>query len=240
MIRIFLFIFLFIPFIAFSFSIDNAYKDYLLGDYQGAIDEALKLRQNDQVLYFLGLSYLKLGSYSNARIYLSKLLKRFPDSQFYQEGFLKFADTYFLDKNYQEAKTIYEKIIRKYPSFNFLPTVYLRLAQIASKEGRWSEKQKYLKIIKSKFPKSCEMQLVKVLESYGDYFTIQVGAFSKQKNAASLRKELEGKYPVYIVHDKKNGLDIYKVKVGKFKERDQVQQVYQRLRNQGYPARIYP
>ena len=226
--------------VAYSFSIDNAYKRYLLGDYQGAIDEALKLRQNDQVLYFLGLAYIKLGDYTNARVYLSKLLKRFPDSQFYEEGLLKFADTYFLYKNYTTAKDLYEKILKKHPTFNFLPTVYLRLAQIASKEGEWDDKKKYLQKIRIRFPKSPEIQLVEVLENYGDYFTIQVGAFSKQKNALSLREELEDKYPTYVVHDKRGSLDIYKVKVGKYRERTEADSVYQQLRKQGYPARIYP
>lgn len=226
--------------VAYPFSIDNAYKRYLLGDYQGAVDEALKLRQDDQVLYFLGIGYIKLGDYSNARIYLSKLLKRFPDSQFYEEGLMKFADTYFLERDYDTAKDLYEKILKKHPAFNFLPTVYLRLAQIASKKGHWDDKKEYLQKIKSRFPKCPEMQLVEVLESYGDYFTIQIGAFSKQTNALSLRKELEDRYPAYVVRDKRGNLDIYKVKVGKYKERDEADNVYQQLRKQGYPARIYP
>ena len=75
----------------------EAYKDYLYGDYQEAIKKAEKLKENDEVLYFLGLVHLKLAERSKARIYLQRLIKRFPRSQFYEQGLIKFADTFFRD-----------------------------------------------------------------------------------------------------------------------------------------------
>jgi tetratricopeptide (TPR) repeat protein len=233
--------FLFIlPIFIYSNTLKDAYREYLYGDYEEGIKEALKCREDDSVLYFLGLTYLKLGDYYRARLYFRRLLKSFSDSKFYEQALLKFADTYFLEGNLKKAKVLYEKIKRKYPSFNFLPTVYLRLAQIASKEGRWQDKKNYLKKIKNKFPHSIEVKFVNLLENYGDYFTIQVGAFSKKENALNLKKELSVYYPVYILESKLDGYTLYKVRIGKFKHRKEAEKVYQRLLDQGYPARIYP
>jgi outer membrane protein assembly factor BamD (BamD/ComL family) len=150
------------------------------------------------------------------------------------------ADTYFLEDNLAKAKAIYKKIEKKYTSLNFLPTVYLRLAQIASKEGKWRDKRKYLRRIEEKYPHSAEMKFVEILKSHGDYFTIQVGAFSKKGNALNLKEELKKNYPAYIVESNVAGYVLYKVRIGKFKNRREAEKTYLKLLSEGYPARIYP
>jgi tetratricopeptide (TPR) repeat protein len=232
------FIFFLLPLFVFP-SCKDIEKKYLLGDYEGFIRESLECKEEDRVLYFLGLSYLKLAKYSQARSNFYKLISRYPHSNLIEKGWLKLADTYFLEGNLTKAKMIYKRL-EKYSSFNFLPTVYLRLAQIYAKEGRWQDKKRYLKKIKEKFPSCIEMKYISVLESYGDYFTIQVGAFSKKKNALSLKEELSKRYPVYIVEEKSGGILLYKVRVGKFKNRNKTKRVYMKLIKEGFSARIYP
>ncbi|UCG35433.1 MAG: tetratricopeptide repeat protein [Candidatus Omnitrophota bacterium] len=237
---VFSFWFLIYSFSAYSYTIRDAYEDYLYGDYHEAIKKAERLRENDEVLYFLGLIYMKVGEHSKVRAHLRKLLRRFPSSQFYEQGLMKLADTYFLERDFPKAKELYWDIVQKYPNMQHLPRVYLRLAQIACKEGDWGLKKMYLRMIKEKYPSCSEMKFVEILQDYGDFFTIQIGAFSKEANALTIKKELQVQYPVYIVEDRKGGIILYKVRVGKFKQRDQAKRVFLQLLEDGYPAIIYP
>ena len=229
----------FSPLTVLPLSITDVHKKYLQGNYQEAIRSAKYLRENDEVLYFLGLAYIKIGKYSTARVFLRKLTGRFPDSKFYDSGKIKTADTYFLDKDYPRAKALYLEIEKKGDSGS-MPLALLRLAQIASREGQWSEKGKYLKRIKIKYPNASEIKFVKLLEAFGDFFTIQVGAFSVKANARSLAEELKSEYSPYIVEDEEGSYPIYKVRVGRFKSRYEARKISSKLLDSGYPTRIYP
>ena len=225
---------------AWALSITDIHKEYLQGNYAEAIRKAKDLRESDESLYYLGLSYIKIGSYSKARTPLRRLIRRFSSSQFYELGMIRIADTYFLEKDYSRAKDLYLEIKERSPSSDNMPLVLLRLVQIASREGKWGEKGKYIKCIKSKYPKAAEMKFIKVLETLGDFFTIQIGAFNIKKNALSLAEKLKGEYSSYIVKEKKGNYLFYKVRVGRFKNRYDAQKVSSKLLNEGYPARIYP
>ncbi|MCP4651762.1 MAG: tetratricopeptide repeat protein [Candidatus Omnitrophica bacterium] len=235
-----LFIFVLMPMSVCAATLDDAATDYIYGDYQEAISKAYKHRGRADGLYFLGLNYIKIGDYAAARKYFKKILRQFPGSKFTEQARIKMADIYFLEKNFTQAKIMYNEIKRKYKISNFLPLVYLRLAQISAKEGLWRDKNKYLNVIENKYPQSSEMRYVKVLRSHGNYFTVQVGAFSSQENANTIKKELQNRYSVYIVSDIKDNLTIYKVRVGKFQRRKSAQTAYAKLLNEGYPAIIYP
>lgn len=231
--------FLIIP-SAFPASLSDAQEDYLHGRYEAALSRAHSLRESDDVLYFLGLAYMKTGDYRKARIYLRKLVRGYSDSQFYALGLIKLADTYFLEKNYPQAWGLYEEIKNSYPNSDSMSLVYLRMAQIATRQGLWPQQKEYLKKIKGKYPDSPEIKFVKVLEGYGEFFTIQVGAFSSKKNAVGLKEELAKDYKPYIIEEKGNTYPIYKVRVGRFKKHYDAKKTASRLINQGYPARIYP
>ncbi len=153
---------------------------------------------------------------------------------------VRLADTYLLQKEYDDAFSLYKKIKEEYITPEIEPLVLLRLSQVASKKGLWQEKNKYINLIKSKHPNSPEMKFVKILESLGDFFTVQVGAFSERKNALALADELSQDYYSYIIEDKKGSFPIYKVRVGKYKDRFEAQKVFNTLMNKGYPAHIYP
>jgi tetratricopeptide (TPR) repeat protein len=229
-----------ISFSAFSASLSDAYKDYLNNDYEEALIKAKHLQENDEVLYFLGLTYIKIGNYPEARDYLIKLTKDYPRSKFYEQGLLRLVDAYFLEANFVKAKSSYEEILKKYPYGNYQPLVYLRLIQIANKEGNWQDKKIYLAKLKEKYPQSAEVHFLDSLDNQEYFFTIQVGAFSNIKNSLSLKGELANKYDVYMLDEKREGTMLYKVRVGKFKDRKEAERVCGRLIKQGYPARIYP
>ncbi|MCK9614164.1 MAG: SPOR domain-containing protein [Candidatus Omnitrophica bacterium] len=224
----------------YAASLDEAYKDYLNNDYEEALQKAKSLTQNDEVLYFLGLVYTKIGNYPQAREYLILLTSNYPRSKFYEQGVLKMADTYFLEGDSSKARPFYESIEKKLTASNYLPLAYLRLSQIAAKEGRWEDKKRYINLLKEKYPLSNELLLADTLKKQEDFFTIQVGAFSNSKNAINLKNDLDEKYDVYILEDKNENYVLYKVRVGKFKDRKEAERTWGRLVKQGYPARIFP
>jgi len=224
----------------YAASIDEAYKDYLNNDYEEALQKAKALKQNDQVLYFFGLVYAKIGNFPQAREYLLLLANNYPRSKLYEQGMIKLADTYFLERDLSRALALYESIEKKSTASNYLPLVYLRLSQIAAKEGRWEDKKKYIGLLKEKYPLSNELVLANILKEQKDFFTIQVGAFSNSKNAINLKNDLDEKYDVYILEDKSGNYVLYKVRVGKFKDREEAERTWGKLVKQGYPARIFP
>lgn len=239
-VSILIFIFSFIP-VSYSLTLADAQRDYVKGDYESALRKARSLSQSDEVLYFLGVVSIKAEDYSTARKYLQELTQRFPKSYFYPQAMLKLADTHFLQKDYKNAAILYQDVEKNCPVVNNMPLVLLRLAQIAAKEGDWALKEKYLNMIKEKYPQSSEMKFVKTLESYGEFFTIQVGAFSNRDKALLLLEELRKDYDdVHIVTEKYDNYDIHKVRIGRFKKRYDVEKIASKLRSQGYSIRIYP
>ena len=234
------FISLLIPITCLSYPVAGAYEEYLFGDYHQALNKAKSLRENDESLYLIGLIHFKIGEYEKAKPYFRKVIKKYPRSKVYSSALLKLADSYFLEGDYPQAKKLYDDILKKDPFFQYLPIVYLRLAQVASKQGDWNDKARYLRKLKSKFPNCQEAGYAKILESYGNFFTIQVGAFSTLKNAQTIKDELSPKYPVYIVESPKRKFTLYKVRVGKYNTRNQAKNIFIRLLEDGYPARILP
>ncbi|MDD4955970.1 MAG: SPOR domain-containing protein [Candidatus Omnitrophica bacterium] len=220
--------------------LDEAYKDYLSNDYEEALQKARSLPRSDETLYFLGLVYAKIGNLPQAREYLLLLNSNYPRSKLHEQGAIKLADTYFLEGDFTRARQIYEGLARKSNASNYSSLIYLRLSQIAEKEGRWDDKKKYLNIIKEKYPSGSELFVADAPKEQDDFFTIQVGAFSNRKNAMNLKNELNVKYDVYIMEDKNAGYVLYKVRVGKFKDRKEAERMWGRLVKQGYPAKIFP
>lgn len=66
-------------------------------------------------------------------------------------------------------------------------------------------------------------------------YTVQVGAFSAERNALNLAKEIKSKgYQTYVI----KGETLYKVQVGDFKSYQEAQNISQKLKELGYPIFI--
>lgn len=224
-------------------SLDRAQKLYLLGEYDSSISELIGREHShfsDEESYLLGMNYLKLGEYAQARDYFRKLMKSFKDSELLEEAFVKLGEAYFLEGDYRKAESVYTSILEKYSNRKFKPVLYLRLAQIAAKEGEWDQEKKYIQKIKDEYPYSEERKYADMLAERGYFFTIQVGAFSQKSNAKGVVEELEPRFPAYMVKEKVSGTVLYKVRVGKYQKRREAEEVHSLLVDKGYPARIYP
>jgi cell division septation protein DedD len=78
-----------------------------------------------------------------------------------------------------------------------------------------------------------EVKVVKESEIVSDkkVYTVQVGAFSKEKGAQNLVKEIRGKgYQAYVI----KGKTLYKVQVGEFKTSDEAKAISEKLKKLGY------
>ncbi len=78
-----------------------------------------------------------------------------------------------------------------------------------------------------------EVKVVKESETVSDkkIYTVQVGAFSKEKGAQSLAKEIRDKgYQTYVI----KGKTLYKVQVGEFKTLDEAKAISEKLKKLGY------
>jgi len=224
-------------------SLEEAYKSYLLGDWGNSLFEGLEIEKTSpspQIFYLLGMNYLKLEDFPRARDYFRKVIKNFPQSKLYESSFIKLGDAYFLEEDFNKATLTYEYVLKNFPSTQFKPLIYLRLAQSYAKQGLWGKERVYIDKIKKEYPESVEKKYAEILEKRGFFFTIQVGAFSHKKNALRVVKRLKKRYPVYLVKERFGDLLLYKVRVGKFKERKRAEDIASSLIDKGYPARIYP
>jgi len=226
-------------FTAQAAEIDDAYQDYIAGSYEDAADKAKSLAQSPQSLYLLGMCAMMLDDRQKARDYFEDVINKYPGSAFKEKALVKTADTFFLEDDFDRARPIYEKL--KQGSSGQLPLIYLRLAQIAMKEGRWSSKRAYMDDLKNKFPQSAEARFLDILGKYEDYFTIQVGAFTDEGNAVSVKEDLLSKgFTAYLLNERGAAGLLCKVRVGKYSDRKAAKRTAEQLMNEGYPARIIP
>jgi len=74
------------------------------------------------------------------------------------------------------------------------------------------------------------------VDYFSGKFTIQIGAFSDQKNAVKLKTKLEKEYTKTYIQPHDNGQKIYyRVRVGNYSNLDQAERFEQKLIKGGYP-----
>jgi len=198
-------------------------------------------QNSDEVKYYLGLSYLQLGEYEQARRLFKQLLK--VDSQPLRDKvYLGLFDSYYIEEDYIQALKVIKKLKKKSPQSEYLSLIYLKYARVNLKLSRWRKAQDYLKRIPAHFPDSLEAHIAKQLLEERRYFAVQVGAFIDRNRAEGLVLELKqrGEY-AYIVEtlDRQNR-KFYRVRVGQLVRIREAQDLESKLSRVGYPTQIYP
>lgn len=234
---------------AHALNLEKAREYFLKGDYQACINECEGIlarsqysKDLDELYYLLGLSYLKKKALLRSYDVFEILVKEFKDSYYKQDALLAQADIYFLKENYNKALFEYKQLLNVYPHSRLKVFIYFRLIKAHLKIGSWQEARNFKDKLEREFPLSFENQLAKIIYPKESYFTIQVGAFSKQSNAKNLSEELiQAGYSAFI-QEKINqlGKKIYRVRVGRLSSRQEAKQLEFRLKNEGYPTKIYP
>lgn len=231
-----------------ALNLEKARVHFLNGDYSACINEGEKIlagsgysRDVDNLYYLLGLSYLKEANYLRASDIFEIILKEFKNSSFEEEARLGLADTYFLRGEYNKAAGLYKDLLSKNYRTKLAGLVYYRLSQCAFKTGNTREGEDYLRKLKKEFPLSLETIANKDLGSPINYYTVQIGLFSRNQNAKNLMQRLtQGKYPAYLEESNLQGKIAYRVRVGKFSSRQEALDLADKLSREGYPTKIYP
>ncbi len=84
-------------------------------------------------------------------------------------------------------------------------------------------------------------QAQEVLQQWTFYYCVQVGAFSSEQNARRLSGELKKRgYESEVSEGVMQGKTFYRVRVGRFNSRAEAEGELKRLRQEGFPGRIFP
>lgn len=240
---------MFLPSLGNCANLDKAQLYFLKSDYGSAINECEDILGNpaykkdlDKIYYLLGLSYLKQGNFMKAQDIFNIIIDEYKESKFLEEAFLSLGDSYLLAGDFDKAKDIYSNILKRTTnSASLKGLAYFRLGQVALKIGKWQEAKDYLNKVKYDYPLTFEASLANNLLTGEDYFTVQIGSFSRQTNAANLCQKLKNKgYDAYIKEATFEGRQMYRVRVGKFSSRDKAQDLEKELSAKGYSTRIFP
>ena len=190
--------------------VDRLSKDYLLS--------ASNKPNTEDVLYLEALSLIKLNRGNEARIKFRELENSFTSSDRKASASASIADSYYYQGDLENAMTSYQETLKKYPSSDQTTYATYKFREISSKLGRPLRQQ--------------------ALEE-APFFTIQVGSFSKIRNANLLIRKLSGlHYEAYSEKDSSSGM--IRVRVGRYTSRLEASATESRLKKDGYPTKIYP
>lgn len=225
-------------------TLQKAWTYYLKGDYKSAVDACRVVSKNkmlgEEGRYLMGLSLLKLKGTEEARKNFEFVLETYPSSSIKDELLLGIADSYYLEGRFDMAGQYYERLLRSFSATGYASMAYLRLGVSQQRQGKWQEAESsFYKLIRD-YPLSLEAAEAKAcLRKKADFFSVQVGAFSRKVNADRLCSKLKKKgYDVRVEKSYMKDALIYLVKVGKFNTRFQAQQKAAKLKKEGFSARI--
>lgn len=228
--------------------------DSLSNDY---LKDRPNISHADDVLYLQSLSLLKLGRGEEARKKLSRLESIYPTTDQKASAAASIADSYYYENQPNKAFENYKSTLSKYPKSSQTPYVLGQLVELSVKLYKTEEAEQYKQRLLKDYPGSYQSRdastsfsavagsgqtrnapgQVGIEESL--FYTVQVGSFSKSKNAKVLARSLKQKgYDAYTEEDKKSRM--YRVRVGKVATRSQAQTLQSRLKKEGYPTKIYP
>lgn len=233
-----------VPGFSYADSLNRAEALYLQGSYSESIDEcAQSISRNkdvDKSYYLLGLNYLQRSNIDKAREKLKIIIESYASSAYFDSAKLAYADSYFIDQDYTAAKRLYEELVKNNSKSS--SGAYLGLARCALKSGDWIAAKQYAEALQQKFPQSLEAGVAKELFKKDDFFfTVQVGSFASFKNAQKLVYKLKGQsFDAYLDELNSGKSPLYRVRVGKLKNRKETEELKLTLEQKGYPTKIFP
>ncbi|MFA4993304.1 MAG: SPOR domain-containing protein [Candidatus Omnitrophota bacterium] len=237
-----------LPVTGWAANLDDLKSDFLAGNYRRVIFEAqaqaerFNIQGADELVYILGLSYLKEDKPFQAQECFRRVLSN-PLSKFKDQASMASADVYLIKGQFQEAEGIYNKLLEDNPNINLKAAILYRLSQSNYRKGNNEQSDEYLMKLKRDYPLSLELRPSKgipvnlpfVNESGG--FSVQVGFFVKNLNAVNFKdKLLDMRYPAYVEASSEG----YRVKVGRFKTQTEAQDSQNRLSREGFPTKLCP
>lgn len=230
----------------FAEELASLQASFLRGDYDGVVREAKRLDQggpglSDGMLYLWGVSAMKLERSQEARQILQRLIDRYSSSRWRGQARLLVGQILEEEGEDIEAAKRYTDLLEGGGGADF-PQAALRLGRIQMKQGLWEESRRSLETLVRKMPDSPEAEAARQLMQQGTfYYCVQVGAFSAEGNAGRLAGELKRRgYAAEESEGLLQGKRFYRVRVGRFASRREAEEQLRRLRQDGFPGKIFP
>jgi len=192
--------------------------------------------------YYLGLSQLRLGQYTEARKAFTIVMQASNDPDLYDKAALGLVEGLYVPGFYKDALKEGEALLRKHPKSTSKSLIYLKIARADLKLMQWGKAKEYLQKIINEFPQSFEAPIAKGLLEEKEYFAVQVGAFLDRAKAVTLTEELKNRdqYAYIVETTSADGKVFYRVRVGQMTSLDDAQALRSQLSRLGYPTLIYP
>jgi tetratricopeptide (TPR) repeat protein len=223
--------------------IDDAWADYLRGDYKRTVDVCRSVANEaslgDKGRYLMGLAFLALGETKAARENFEFIVKYYPRSGLDEQLLLGIADSYFLEGDSTGAAQAYKVMLDKYPSSDYAAMAYLGMGKAHRRLGKWELARGCFNKIIQQYPLSLEGKEARDYYKRQVFFVIQLGAFSKRENALRYAAFLEAKgYTVSIDREMDGNNVLHKLKTGMFKTLKSAEAESMRLKRDGFSATI--
>lgn len=198
--------------------------------------------QSDEAQYYLGLSFLYLSKYSQARDVFDQLIEYKPQARLRDKASIAVIDSYYMQEHYHDAVDRAHALLKLSPQSEFESLIYLKLARANLRMAQWDEAQKYLKKIVGGFPNSLEAHVAKQLLDEKQYFSVQIGAFLERDRAEQVAERIKEKDEyAYIVETlDSSGRKFYRVRVGQLSVLNEAKDLKKKLADLGYPSEVYP
>ena len=223
---------------------EHIHEFFLSEDYASALhlaDQYLPSAppgKKDEILYLQALSCLKLKRYEEARQKLRRLESA--------TAAVSLGDSYYFETADEAAFKEYKNALQKYPAAEEAPYLLYRLLELADKLGKKEEAKPYRERLMKEFSETPQARQASETFSAAEIpstdqsslFSVQVGSFSKERNATALMRKLHYyKFDAYV-HEHEDKM--YRVRVGKLSSRQEALELEKRLKKDGYPTKIIP
>ena len=200
--------------------------------------QRLSRKEKKEVLCLMGVSYIKIGEYLNARKVFRDVLE-IKGEEYREDAYIGIADSYFYEKRYESAIKSYSSVLNIYPRTERIPSIYYNMGLSYKALKNYDKANYYLQKVKKDYGKSFEADKAAYIPTKKKvtYYVVQVGAFSSLSNAKKLARKLRRKkYDYYIQKITKDGNVLYRVRCGKFSNKSYAMRLKRRLRRD----RFYP
>jgi len=202
-------------------------------------NKRLDRKDKKEVLYLVGLAYLKENNFEASRTYFKEVLS-LGGKSLKEEAHAGLAHSYFYEGKYDEACAAYENSLALYPGSNMTASMYYNLGIANLKKGNEEKAKACAEKLTTKYGSSFEAESIPESLAAGKetYYIVQLGSFKSLKNAKKLTRRLaRKKYEYYIQKAKVRGRTYYRVRGGKFSNQYYANRLVRKLKKDGFPAK---
>ena len=229
--------------------------EFCKGMYLTTVDLAAKLGKDlaqgeimPEVLWLSGSSYLAMEKTESALAEFDRIVSFHPLSPWAQWARLGKGDCYLAKQDYRQGIVEYQRVLDEHKDSEAFPLALSGLVRCYSQLEDSERALLYYNLLKERFPLSIESveMFVRKLEQQGEAqeegraeklagvkYTVQLGVFGVQENAAKLRSRLERQgYSVRIKAKLISGKSYSVVQVGSFTSYEEALELKRRLESQ--------